>query len=358
MALFEAEDYGIIAKRGSWTMVSILTVVVGIRIYCRLSFGRNMIGPDDWITMLCLVVAYVDCIFTTIGISYGLGKHYATLDPADAVQALRWSIIASTVNVWVFSLPKFAIVAILKRILDFQTKTAILFWGLCLTSQACILATSVWWVHQCSPVEYGWDRSIPGTCYPVSVLQNLGYATTAYSAFLDIFFALYPVPFIMRLNMPLRSRIAISVAMSLSVSACAISIYKLAIFKTIFDVLAEDPTYPTPYFFMLGFAEGFVLITGASFPAMGPLFHAIKRKVTTAISSKGESSNSNMRPGGSHISGSGKRWRNFRVHGIDSHNKTLESIDAIPLYPVGTVTTMTREDDSIHKATDTPSSMA
>jgi len=91
-------------------------------------------------------------------------------------------------------------------------------------------------------VEYGWNRSIDGTCAPISVLADLGYFTSAYSAFLDIFFALYPIPLIMRLNMPLKSRIAVSIALGLSALACIVSIYKLAIFGQVFEILAVDPT--------------------------------------------------------------------------------------------------------------------
>lgn len=49
----------------------------------------------------------------------------------------------------------------------------------------------------------------------------------------------------MRLNMPLKSRIAVSVALGLSVLACIVSIYKLAIFGSVFEILAEDPTCET-----------------------------------------------------------------------------------------------------------------
>jgi hypothetical protein len=76
----------------------------------------------------------------------------------------------------------------------------------------------------------------------VKVLQNLGYFTSAYSAFLDLFFALYPTPAIMRLHMPLRARFAVAVAMSLSGLACVLSVYKLAIFGRVFEIMPEDPT--------------------------------------------------------------------------------------------------------------------
>jgi hypothetical protein len=221
-------------------------VVVGLRVFCRAYYAKargSGLGLDDYITLACLAVFLATCILITIGSHYGLGKHFATLSPEQIVPALKYNVVVSAVLIWTFSLPKFAMISILQRILSPGIKTTVAFWALGLSSQACILATSVWWFKQCDPVEYGWDRSIPGgSCAPVSILANLGYFTSAYSAFLDVFFALYPIPFIMRLNMPLKTRIAVATAMGLSVLACVVSIYKLAIFGQIFEILAVDPT--------------------------------------------------------------------------------------------------------------------
>lgn len=197
---------------------------------------------DDYITLGCLVVMMVTCILITIGSHYGLGRHMGTLPPENIIPALKYNVIVSAVLIWSFSLPKFAIISTLQRILEPGTKTTIMFWGLALSSQACILATSVWWFKQCDPIERGWDQSVPGTCASVSVLANLGYFTSAYSALLDIFFAAYPVPFIMRLQMPLKTRIAVATALGLSALACVVSIYKLAIFGQVFVIMAVDPT--------------------------------------------------------------------------------------------------------------------
>ena len=220
---------------------------MGLRVFCRTYYGSSRpgrgLGLDDYITVGCLVVFLLTCILITQGSEHGLGRHMKTLDPKSIPLALKYNVIISAVLIWTFSLPKFAIISVLKRILNYGPKTTVLFWGLALSSQACILATSVWWFKQCDPVEYGWDRTIPGgKCAPVSVLANLGYFTSAYSAFLDIFFSLYPIPFIMRLNMPLRSRIAVSTALGFSMMACFVSIYKLAIFGQVFEILAVDPT--------------------------------------------------------------------------------------------------------------------
>jgi hypothetical protein len=226
-------------------------VIVGLRVLCRLQLLRRdgsiwgNFGLDDGITVVCVVILLLTCILVSIGSSHGLGQHMASLPPTEIVLALKWNVIISSILIWSFSLPKFAIIAILKRILDYDRKTLIVFLFLAISSQGCILATSVWWFKQCSPVEYGWNRSIEGTCAPVSVMADLGYFTSAYSAFLDIFFALYPIPFIMRLNMPLKSRIAVSIALGLSALACIVSIYKLAIFGQVFAILAVDPTCET-----------------------------------------------------------------------------------------------------------------
>ena len=221
-------------------------VIVGLRVFCRAVYRRtatgNGLGLDDYITLFCMVVFLVTCIFVTISSHRGLGRHMASLSTEQIKQSLKWSLITSAVLVWTFSLPKFAIISTLQRILCPGIKTTILFWTLALSCQACILATSVWWFKQCDPVERNWDLSIEGQCADISILKNLGYFTSAYSSFLDLFFAVYPAPFIMRLNMPLKTRLAFASAMGLSVLGCFVSLYKLIIFGQVFEIMETDPT--------------------------------------------------------------------------------------------------------------------
>ncbi|CAG5179562.1 uncharacterized protein ALTATR162_LOCUS9348 [Alternaria atra] len=231
MGLWDVEDYGTIADRACWSMFAVTVFFVALRVGTRISSKGGGLGMDDYITVFCVVVMLVTCILITIGTQYGLGRRMEAIDPPLIPRALKWNVIISSVLIWTFSLPKFAIVAILERILNYGLKTTILFWGLALSSQACILATSVWWYKQCDPVEFGWNRTIPGgKCASTKVMSDLGYFTSAYSAFLDVFFAVYPIPFIMRLNMPLKNRILVSIALGLSILAFILTIYKLTIF--------------------------------------------------------------------------------------------------------------------------------
>ncbi|KAH7377984.1 hypothetical protein BKA64DRAFT_698396 [Cadophora sp. MPI-SDFR-AT-0126] len=313
MSLWKENDYGVIADQACWALFAVTTFIVSLRLLCRVHV---------------VPILLLTCILITIGSHHGLGRRTSTLEPEEIVQALKWNVIISSILIWSFSLPKFAIIATLKRILDYGRKTTI----------ACILATSVWWFVQCQPVEYGWNRSIGGTRAPISVLADLGYFTSAYSALLDIFFALYPIPLILRLNMPLKSRVAVSIALGLSVLACIVSIYKLAIFGQVFEILAVDPIYPVPYLDILGVAEGAILLICASLPALGPLF----RHARQSLSSRGGNSTTHAHQRGSrsHERDGNERnasWAKFKGHKLEdperasastSHN---ESVDAVPL---------------------------
>ncbi|KFY18804.1 hypothetical protein V493_08334 [Pseudogymnoascus sp. VKM F-4281 (FW-2241)] len=339
-ALWQTDDYGAQADWACWTMFAFTFVIVGLRVICRTCFvhgeGRlGALGIDDYITIVCVAILLLTCILVTIGSHHGLGRHMSSLDPPEIVQALKWNAIISSILIWSFSLPKFAIIAILKRILDYGLKTTILFWALALSSQACILATSVWWFKQCTPVEYGWDRSIDGYCAPVKVMADLGYFTSAYSAFLDIFFALYPIPLIMRLNMPFKSRIAVSIALGLSGLACIVSIYKLAIFGQVFEILEYDPTYPVPYLDILGVAEGSILLICASIPTLGPLFHLARGTLTSRGGSRSmpdQSGDNSQGRSGRIRNGS---WGKVQGENLDyaerGSNGMTSSVDDIPL---------------------------
>lgn len=58
-------------------------------------------------------------IFIQIAAGYGNGKHYDTLSRYDQVEAMRWNTMIDAVIIWAFSLPKLAIVALLRRILNY-----------------------------------------------------------------------------------------------------------------------------------------------------------------------------------------------------------------------------------------------
>ncbi|KAL6877761.1 hypothetical protein HDV57DRAFT_132903 [Trichoderma longibrachiatum] len=288
MGLGSVEDYGVVANPVNWSLTALSTFIVILRLVCRACFARGRygrLGLDDAITLACLVILIASSVCSSIGIGYGLGRRERTLAAEQLKQAIKWNAIINAVVIWSFSLPKFAIIAILKRILNYGAKTMAAFLAMAVVSQGGILAVSVWWFVQCRPVAHQWDPEVEGTCASVGIMTKLAFATTAYSAFLDLFFAFYPIPFIMKLNMPLKNRLAVCFALGLSAMASIVSIYKLSVFTEAFNSMAEDRTYSVPYLDIFGVAEGALLIIGASLPTLGPLFRLLKGKVTSYASS-------------------------------------------------------------------------
>ncbi|KAL7810765.1 hypothetical protein V8C44DRAFT_113269 [Trichoderma aethiopicum] len=326
MGLGSVEDYGVVANPVNWSLTALSTFIVILRLVCRACFARGRygrLGLDDAITLACLVILIASSVCSSIGIGYGLGRRERTLGPEQLKQAIKWNAIINAVVIWSFSLPKFAIIAILKRILNYGAKTMAAFLAMAVVSQGGILAVSVWWFAQCRPVAHQWDPDVEGTCASVGIMTKLAFATTAYSAFLDLFFAFYPIPFIMKLNMPLKNRLAVCFALGLSAMASIVSIYKLSVFTEAFNSMAEDRTYSVPYLDIFGVAEGALLIIGASLPTLGPLFRLLKGKVTSYASSNTRSGDRSQNNNPSTLTSSSRRHK--RGDGTSKNNHQINN---------------------------------
>lgn len=222
------------------------TVSFGLRVVCRLRYSPRLGGglyQDDFITLASLLVLLLFCILLTVSLPFGVGRHYNTLSASHKIESLRWNVILNCITPWICTLPKFAIISTLQRILPFGLRTRVVLWSLAVSSQVTVFALMIWQVAQCKPVAFQWDSSIEGgTCANPLIYVRLAWAVYIYSTLLDVLFALYPVPFIMRLGMPLGVRLGVAIPMSLSLVGFAISIYKFSILDRLIAIFATDPS--------------------------------------------------------------------------------------------------------------------
>lgn len=243
MALPQVNNSGPPCLVASWVMFAITAVFVALRLYCRRFHGPQKWALDDYITIFTMFIFCISVALFTLSVRHGLGRHYAEVEAAESKQALFWLVMLSSVGIWSFSIPKLAIVALIQRLLRIPALSwiGVLLWLLAGLSQAAIFVVSVLWYQQCEPIAYQWDPSVKGSCPGRTALMNWGYASSAYSAFLDVFFALFPIPAIMRLNMPLRNRISVSLALGLSSIGCAVSVYKIIKLVQVLPTLPSEP---------------------------------------------------------------------------------------------------------------------
>ena len=101
----------------------LLLAVIALRFYARFTAKPNnwfgALGLDDALVGLSWVVLLLTQIFIQVAAGYGNGKHYDALSRYDQVEAMKWNTMIDAVIIWAFSLPKLAIVALLRRILNY-----------------------------------------------------------------------------------------------------------------------------------------------------------------------------------------------------------------------------------------------
>ena len=116
-------------------------------------------------------------IFCTVSAHYGVGRHFATLSPQDAMEAIRWSNITDPFGVMAFCIPKVAVALLLVRIMaPVQRGRWFLYTMTGVVTIAGILDVIFLFV-QCKPVTALWDPIVAATatCWKPSVLVNYGY---------------------------------------------------------------------------------------------------------------------------------------------------------------------------------------
>jgi hypothetical protein len=129
-----------------------MIAVIALRFYARFTakpgnwFGA--MGLDDALVGLSWIVLLLTQVFIQIAANHGNGKHFDDLSHDDQIQAMKWNTIIDAVIIWAFSLPKLAIIALLRRILNFG-KSSLPFQTVLPKP---LLTTNVRLTHVCSSV--------------------------------------------------------------------------------------------------------------------------------------------------------------------------------------------------------------
>ncbi|KAI9709678.1 MAG: hypothetical protein M1828_002377 [Chrysothrix sp. TS-e1954] len=261
-----------------WTLFAACFIVVSLRVISRTVLTRQF-GLDDaiMIASVALLLCYVALL--SVAISHGFGQHIANLTPEEAVPAGKYGIIASSLAVSTFAWPKLAIVALLQRLSPFGRGVAALFWVMGIGLTFCSLLLSIFWWAQCTPRAHQWDPvGVPGTCWNPNVLGNLAYFVAAFSAFLDIVWATYPLVIVHKLNMPLNKKIYICGALAGGYVAAIICIYKITLLPELDAEAKLDPTWADGPLLIFTTVEAATLILMGSLPTIGPFIRFVLRK--------------------------------------------------------------------------------
>jgi hypothetical protein len=144
--------------------------------------------------------------------SYGFGKHAATLSPGDIQQANKYLIISFEPGILLFSVPKFAVVILLVKILHPGRVHLVILWAVSIVYGILLVGQLVINLAQCTPVAAQWG-AVEGHCWDRSVTINFSIAFAGISAVFDLYLALYPTIVMCLLMLNWRKKLALSSAL-------------------------------------------------------------------------------------------------------------------------------------------------
>ncbi|KZN84865.1 hypothetical protein EN45_090250 [Penicillium chrysogenum] len=268
-----------------WTMTALATLLVIARLCIRQRMLRNF-GFDDWLIGASMIFGLIFVATATVSVTYGYGQHMSNLDPKTVEPALMWNMISFIFGIISFAIPKLAVAALLHRILNPSLIQRITVWGLVILVAIIALINILIYVTMCNPPRALWKPSMilkgEATCRDVWILINYATFNGAFSAFVDLFLAIYPGVVLFKLQMSLRKKIALTAALGLGSIAAATAMVKCAQIKGL-----ADQTDPTSLYLLC--VEANVVVIAACIPTLQPMLELILRKLKLVSTFKGHS---------------------------------------------------------------------
>ncbi|KAF6820623.1 integral membrane protein [Colletotrichum plurivorum] len=302
------------------------------------SFSSSLADEDKGPSIILTI-----CVIVGISTLFVLGRLFVRaqilgkthLDDHLTVLSLLRHTALSTIsgfppNVLAYTVPKFAVVALLVRILNPGKTHRVVLWSLATVCLVLVLLCIIILFAQCTPTHPQWDFEVAEkSCWSPWVLINVAILTGTFSAALDLYLAIYPATVLMKLQMNLKKKLILSIALGIGSISCFISIYKSTRLPSLASpeftckihvlctkIQANTPEDDSADLVVWTVVEGNTLIIASYIPVMGPLVElALGRRVLSMTDRRyqKQSDSGGLRSGAVEMHGS--LYRNARAVG-------------------------------------------
>ncbi|KAK6580335.1 hypothetical protein PZA11_007357 [Diplocarpon coronariae] len=245
-----------------------------LRCYVRAFKGRGL-GADDWLAILALMLFTTTTIFTFLGIKNSMGMHLFDIlatAPQNMTPTMMWWFANELGYVVTSCAMKMSVVVFLLRIVVEDSHRVILHLTMAMVVVSAI-AYFFFLLFQCSPVDYFWLQFSmkKGSCVAPDLVGGMTYAHSAVNALADIILAFLPVVIVLRLQMSLRTKLTVSIILSMGMFACVAVIVRIPYIKILVDD-SQDFLYSSIDVIIWSAIELGLAITAANMATLRPLF--------------------------------------------------------------------------------------
>ncbi|KAK2770912.1 integral membrane protein [Colletotrichum kahawae] len=215
----DAENKGPTALGIVISVSALSTVFAAARLFVR---GKILgkVHLDDYLIIASVICGWVNVGTAIAAVAHGNGRHFDILDTEQKQGAILWTIAGFPAGVMSFGLPKLAVVALLTRIMNPSKGHKIFLWAM------------------------------------------------SFCAFVDIYLAVYPAVVLAKLQMSVRKKVALSVALGIGSISSIVAIYKCTRLPSL---ASQDFSYDTADLVIWTIVEGSTMIIAACIPVLQPL---------------------------------------------------------------------------------------
>lgn len=159
------------------------------------------------------------CFVTIAAVDKGLGRHVELVleHPQNLIDVALLCQIAQTCAIIACTLAKTTFAITLMRIVWSYPWAYYTLWFIVITMNLINFLCSIFVFAQCKDPRHLWNPAILSECWPSYVFTHFSLFVGGYSGAQDFVLALLPWIIIMRLQMKMKEKIAIGVAMSLGI---------------------------------------------------------------------------------------------------------------------------------------------
>ncbi|KGO77365.1 Aldehyde dehydrogenase, N-terminal [Penicillium italicum] len=299
-------------QRTALGIVVAFPVLGGIAVLLRLWsrwLSRSALTADDCL----IVVGYIIAISLSVTSWYFIKTNYVGIHIWDVPKdfnprpGLNWNFANQLLYNPALTAVKLSILLFLRRLDSRSPVVQYLIWSSFAVVTSLFMTVLLVDIFQCNPVAYVYDMTIPGgKC----INQGAFYVSTAaLNLFTDLMVLSIPIIITVRLQMPLRRKIAVCVILCLGGVATAVGVWRIIILAQGFlsNTPNLDPTYS------IGFCSSAIEVNVAVVTACGPSLKAISSRFLPRLLGSSRNGKSTYGAGTSSETSFGLRKRRLNV---------------------------------------------
>ncbi|KAL0932154.1 uncharacterized protein CTRU02_213106 [Colletotrichum truncatum] len=254
--------------------VTTAIIATALRCYVR-AFLVKAFGRDDWLMVLALAFFTAYSSFSIAGVHYGTGRHFKDLTVENIQSAMQCWWYCYLFYALSMITSKMSIAYFLLRIATTKAHQWVIYTAMFFTVLSGVVFFFVT-LFQCMPVNYFWNKHIPGSCIDINIVIGLAFLYSSFSVISDLTFAVLPVFLVWGLQLKTKAKLAL---IPLLIMGCVASSAVLVRFGYLMKLKDPDFLWATLDTAIWSSVEQGLAITAGSLATVRPLLKLLGYKL-------------------------------------------------------------------------------